>query len=84
MDALVRKGRSSIYSTIEAERLHQNGRWGGEIHDKQHSINDWIAYITRYAGEAQKASEDNCPELCQRRLVQVAALAVAAIEASDG
>ncbi len=51
--------------------------------DKANSRNDWVAYITAYAGRAA----DKCPrnECCEFRdmMKKVAALAVAAIEAYD-
>lgn len=75
--------RAEILAAIEGERAHQIEKWGGRIHDSEHSPNDWIAFICRYTGKAQQAVENEDREDLHHRLIQVAALAVAAIEANQ-
>ena len=53
--------------------------------DQTNQYNDWVAYITAYAGRAAGGCARNEREDCDFRenMVKVAALAVAAIEAYD-
>ena len=82
--------RESIFAEIDKERSYQDGKFGTSFDDKN-TLNDWVTFITRYAGEAafvaNGAKADTIPfsiRLAQRqKLVKVAALAVAAIEAFD-
>lgn len=70
----------SVIGEVMGERLRQNRLWGAENDDKN-SLHDWAAYVVRYLG---RAVGENAP-LAERReaLVQVAALAVAAVESLD-
>ena len=72
--------RSCIFAEIEAERERQDKRWGGLAHDQGHVVKEWVGFICEYAAKAGKLLtwED-----CRYRLIQVAALAVAAIESTD-
>ena len=69
----------TILRDVVTERQHQVAKWGIEFDDKN-TINDWVSYITSYAGQA--AFEDNAA-VRRHKLIQVAALAVAAVEAFD-
>jgi len=53
--------------------------------DKENSQNDWVAYITSYAGRASQEVKRNEEEGQEFRecMVKVAALAIAAVEAYD-
>lgn len=71
--------RESIFADINAERGYQDEKWGGPVHDDEHSVHDFVAFITKYAGNAVEASAFD-----QRKaLIKVAALAVAAVEKID-
>jgi hypothetical protein len=70
---------SEIYTQIVAERERQDDRWGGPKHDDEHSINDFIAYITKHAGKAVDMKRG----YQRQQMFQVAALAVAVIEKLD-
>ena len=72
--------RSNVYVEIHNERDYQDGKWGIE-NDNQNTPNDWIAYITAWAGKAYSFPSN--PENFRKNMVKVAAIAVAAIEAYD-
>lgn len=72
--------RDKIFKQIEAERKHQDSKWGAEFDDRNTPYN-WAAYIAQYStrnliGDPRVASE----VLFRADMVKVAALAVAAIE----
>jgi hypothetical protein len=69
-----------VLSDVEDERLRQNDRWG-VVHDDRHTWEDWRSYMTEYLLKADYA-QSNSPEL-RKRLGQVAAIAVAAVESFD-
>ena len=73
--------RNDIFKEIEAERVAQDERWGGPEHDDKHGSYDWIAFITRNVGLAVTRPWD--AREFRRRMVRVAALAVAAVEWVD-
>lgn len=68
-----------ILSEILKERAYQDAKWGGSSHDDTETEENWQKYITEYAN-AQGSSSDYD---FRKRMVKVAALAVAAIEAYD-
>lgn len=78
LDAL--EGTKRILVEVEGERDRQNEKWGGPSHDAQHGPRDWAAFITEHLGKALDATR---PQDYRRRMLQVAALAVAAIETAD-
>jgi hypothetical protein len=73
--------RQEILSRIGAERERQNKMWGNAF-DAKNTVNDWVAYITRYVsegaydGSTQKFSEEKFRE----HLLKAATLCVAALE----
>lgn len=73
----------AILSEIRAERERQIEDHGyDENHDSCCTMNDWVAYICAYAGRAADCKR-NRGENFRKRMIKVAALAVAAIEAHD-
>lgn len=67
-----------VISEVVAERAWQDEKWGGPAHDDTHSVQDFVAFIHEHAEKAIRpgtASDITCS-----RLVEVAALAVAAVE----
>lgn len=75
---------SAIFAEVVAERVAQDGKWGGPEHDDQHNEYDWLDFISERIGKIQPF--DTSPAgLAQyrRRLVQTAALAVAGIQSLD-
>ena len=72
--------RDGIYAAIDYERDYQDERWGDEFDDKN-TANDWCTYICRYATNA--ADFNGTTVRFREQMTKVAALAVAAIEATD-
>jgi len=73
----------SVLDEIAAERRRQDGKWGGPAHDDEHSTAEFVQFIEDYAGWARQMASMNSPDKARRRLIQVAALAVAAVESMD-
>lgn len=72
--------RTKIFTEIENERTYQDNKWGVES-DNKNTINDWVAYITTYCGQAAKygATEDEQ----RKQLLKAVAIGVAALERFD-
>lgn len=71
-----------IFDEICEEREYQIDAGIADF-DSANTLNDWVAYITKYAGKAVIDEDYGMFKSMRHRLVQVAALAVAAIEACD-
>lgn len=76
-------GNGAWLHEVAAERHRQDQKWGGPAHDDQKSPNDFVQHIEDYAGWARVMAGMGSFEKYRRRMVQVAALAGAAIEAVD-
>ena len=77
-------GVEQVLQEIRNERLRQDLEWGGPEHDDSQPIGHYLNYI----GEklCRQATLDLMEESVgevRRRLVQIAALAVAAVESLD-
>lgn len=76
-----------VLDQIRAERHRQDAQWGGPGHDDLHKHRDWTKFIEEHNDRASKVIADakGRPDLDQYRkqLVEIAALAVAAIESLD-
>jgi hypothetical protein len=75
--------RQKIFSEVDAERQHQESKWGNAFDDRNTPYN-WSAYIGQYStrhliGDPTKVSEAEF----RADMVKVAALAVAAVESID-
>ncbi len=68
---------------VAEERERQDNKWGGPIHDDEHSVAEFAQLIEDYAGWARTMAGMNSPHKARNRLIQVAALAVAAVEGID-
>lgn len=75
--------QGKVYQDIIKEREHQIERWGDPSHDDQHTVGDWAAIIDSYVVRLDNAKYDPDRSEVRRRLVQIGALAVAAIESFD-
>lgn len=74
----------TIYHEIAGERSRQCDKGYDAAHDdRYHSVKDFVAFIKNYAGWALQMASMNSPDKARRRLIQVAALAVAAVELID-
>lgn len=74
----------AILAEIKAERERQDAKWGGAKYDDGHPPEDWVSLL---GDRVEKVSIEiepwyaNRPGEYRRRLIQVAAVAVAAVEA---
>lgn len=66
-----------------AERHRQDAKWGGPAHDDDHATADFVQLIQDYAAWARVMAGMGSPHKARSRLVQAAALAVAAAESID-
>ena len=74
----------SLFQEIAAERARQDEKWGGPDHDDSHGWHEWIDYIIEHAGKAYSPDDDEDSYAnARRRYIEVAALAVAAVESMD-
>ena len=74
---------SNVIDDIEEERSRQEKKWGGSTHDDQHRHEDWLRVMIRQIGDADRAVECNDGDYYRKQLVQIAALAVAALDSPD-
>lgn len=72
-----------ILIQVLRERERQDEKWGGPSHDDQYTTADFVRFIIDYAGWARMMASFLSADKARRRLIQVAALAVAAIESLD-
>lgn len=72
-----------ILAEIATERASQDGRWGGAEHDDDMTMDAFAQLIGDYAGWARVKAREGSLDEARLRLVQAAALAVAAIERLD-
>lgn len=71
--------REDIFKSVLRERQEQDDRWG-DTHDDDLFPGEWTYLIHKYSNLAEYAQTD---AERRKRLVQVAALAVAAIESHE-
>jgi hypothetical protein len=71
--------RAEVLHEVLQERDRQDIRWGGADHDDEHARNDEFFGLVR----AHAAREPLSPSDARRLLIEVAALAVAGVEAMD-
>ncbi len=72
-----------ILAEVAAERERQDGRWGGAEHDDEMTMDAFAQLIADYAGWARVKAREGTFDEARQRLVQAAALAVAAVECLD-
>lgn len=65
------------------ERERQDNKWGGPDNDDLWSPLDWHEMIADYNGWARRMGAMNSPDKARKRYIQIAALAVAAVESID-
>lgn len=61
-------------------------KWGGEKHDVTHSKRDWVSFINVYLGRVVEGSDGSWEPTDKEfteAMVKVAALATAAVEATN-
>lgn len=82
----MRTQQEEVFAEVAREREAQDYQWGGPKHDDEHVGQDWCDFIAKQLKDARLA--DRNPTHAKkgqyrRRMVKVAALAIAAIESYD-
>ena len=77
----LKKETARIFNEINEEMDKAQKKWGGDSFDDKNTQNDWIAYITRYAGNALQL-DSNSP-VFRESMIKVAGLAIRAVEQFD-
>lgn len=70
--------RASVLHDVFVERERQDIKWGGSEHDDHHTMDGWRELLTGRAGRVPLTRQDD-----RRLMIEIAALAVAAVEALD-
>lgn len=70
-----------VFEMIRNERKYAQG-WGGNDHDKDWSLMDWLAFTRKYLNEAELAYANYCPDIgtVLVRFVKAASLLSAALQ----
>lgn len=81
------RNREYIFVEVSEERSAQDAQWGGEPHDDGHAPLEWMGFVERQAMGARMALADKPEEdhygTVRKRLIKIAALAIAGIESID-
>jgi len=72
----------TVLDDVIKERDYQRKRWSTE-HDVLHSHFEWVSIISTWLGKAASAALGSDTGTFRKRLVQIAAISIAAIEALD-
>lgn len=70
---------SIVLGDVAIELFRQDCKWG----EQNHAPEKWITILTEEVGESAKAALEENPDEYRKELIQVAAVAVAAIECLD-
>jgi len=75
---------TDVLAAVVAERARQDGKWGGaQVDDARKTPADWCLDIEAYNTWACQMHRMGSPDKYRRRMMQVAALAIAACESFD-
>lgn len=72
-----------VLGEVAVERTRQHSKWDGVFDDLQWTPGDWHAMIEDYNGWARRMGCMGSMDKARNRYIQIAALAVAAVEAVD-
>jgi hypothetical protein len=75
--------RRNVLEQVLRERNRQDAKWGGAANDDQWNALDWHEMIADYNAWARRMACMGSFDKARNRYVQIAALAVAAVEALD-
>lgn len=79
-------GTDEILSQVKEERDYQNMKWGNEADDTLNTPYSWLTWInmtgTKWACGSHQFNKHMTDDF-RKRMIQVAALAVAAVESID-
>jgi hypothetical protein len=68
------------FESLIEERIYSMTQWDSEDFDDKNTLNDWVTYITIYAGEAAKMKRRDDPAAIYGKLIKVANLALLVAE----
>lgn len=72
------------YADVAVHRMEQDAQWGGPQNDDRNTAHDWLAHLGRQAALTHfEQCEGFDPGKFRERMVKIAALSIAAIEAVD-
>ena len=74
---------NGVLLEVANERQRQDEKWGGPSHDDFHSLHVWPRWIKNYASWADQMLDMRSYGKMRNRLIQIAAMAVAAVESLD-
>lgn len=81
-----RRFDSILGSEIEGERAAQDKQWGGPSHDNQHERFEWVGFMRKFLKRAEEFGYMGAGleqiDSYEANLIKVAALCVAAVQAS--
>jgi hypothetical protein len=72
-----------VLEDVANERSRQEQKWGGQSNDDQWTPLDWHEMIADYNGWARRMAAMGSMDKARTRYIQIAADAVAAVEALD-
>lgn len=72
-----------VINDVKNERIRQDSKWGGQQNDDCNTCAEWCDWVIAYATWAKMMARMDSTEKYRRRMIQVAALAVAAVESHD-
>jgi hypothetical protein len=72
--------RREVFEEIEKERAYQQDKWGNDF-DEKNTPNDWVAYMSKYLGQAVTMPFD--VEKFRTQILKVATIATAVLEQAD-
>lgn len=75
--------KQTMIIEIDDERSRQCGKGYDQYHDDEKDTKHFSEVISDYANWARRMSEMGSDDKARRRLIQVAALAIAAVESID-
>ena len=75
---------TDVLAAVTTERARQDGKWGGaQADDARKTPEEWCNDIEAYSVWARQMHRMGSPDKYRRRMMQIAALAVAACESFD-
>jgi hypothetical protein len=74
---------NNVLSDVSSERSRQRDKWDGVFNDDNYTPFDWHEMIADYNGWARRMACMGSDDKARTRYIQIAALAVAAVEALD-
>lgn len=77
MELTKAQASDAIIARIKEERQLQDRKWGGPTYDDKHSLGDWAHLIEQRTATLYRAPEH---KVAEQELIEVAALAIAALE----